>query len=105
MGQGLRIVIVVIPIACFSPLASAYSGGDILQIGMLNPTDINQTPVTDDVSVSIADRPPSSRGLASPLHVSERYPEWQYLPFHGSTGRLQHLRGNGFYLNGDGGAK
>ena len=105
MGQGLRIVVVVLPIACFSPLASAYSGDDLLQICMLNPTDTNQTPVTDDISVSIADQPPSSSGLSSLLHVSESYPDWQYLPFHGSVGRLRHLRGNGFYLNGDGGAK
>lgn len=104
MGQGLRIVVVVIPIACFSSLASAYSGGDVLKVSMLNPADTNQSVVTDDVSVSIADPPASSRDIASLLHVSEHYPNGQYLPFHGSGGGLQHLRGNGFYLK-DGAGK
>jgi hypothetical protein len=79
-----------------SALATAHPD-DGVDIGMLNPVDVNTTPIAGDMSVVKDDYPLVVYRLPPVVHGPAYYPPWRDGDSPGG-GRLLHLRGDGFFL-------
>lgn len=96
MRHGPAALLIVFSTACISPLASAHSEARI-EIGMLNPVEVNATSIATDVSVVRNDFPLMAYRIPPVVHGPAYYPAWRAGEPRGK-GWFEYLRGGRFFL-------
>ncbi len=97
MRHGPAALLIVFSTACVSPIANAHSEARI-DIGMLNPVDVNTTSIASDVSVVKNDFPLLAYRLPPVVHGPTYYPAWRGGESRGS-GWFEYLGGGRFLLH------
>lgn len=97
MRHGPAALLIVFSTACMSPIANAHSEARI-DIGMLNPVEVNTTSIASDMSVVKNDFPPVAYRLPSVVHGPAYYPAWRGGESRGK-GWFEYLRGGRFFLH------
>jgi|AACY02.2.fsa_nt_gi hypothetical protein len=90
-------LLIVFSTACMSPLASAQSQACI-EIGMLNPVEVNTTSIASDISDVKNDLPLVTYRIPPVVHGPGYYPAWRGDELRG-RGWFEYLRGGRFFLH------